>query len=129
LVSLQVKITFCAYSSVIMQLWLGICNLLGLKPNVICKNRKERLWNRFATFRNTLLQGAGERTDVAITSFWVKVKDKAAEQGEQADTADGFQQSGNLGDSPLATALTVVATFWFWSWRPAKSLMASTNKP
>ena len=72
-------------------------------------------------------EGAEAGNDVVITCFWVKVKDKAAEQGEQDD---GFQQSGNLGDSPRATALTVcVASFWFWSWRPTNTWMASVNKP
>lgn len=72
----------------------------------------------------------GEKTgnDVVVTCFWVKVK--AAKQGEKADTADGFQQSGNLGDSRRPTALTVcVASFWFWSWRQTNTWMASMNKP
>jgi hypothetical protein len=79
--------------------------------------------------RNTLQKVQGQVV-VVVTCFWVKVNDKAAEQGEQADTADGFQQSGNLGDSSRATALTVcVASFWFWSWRPTNTWMASMNKP
>jgi len=49
--------------------------------------------------------GAGN--DVVVMCFWVKVNDKAAEGGEQADKADGFQQSGNVGDSPRATVLSL----------------------
>ena len=68
--------------------------------------------------------------DVVVTGFWVKVKATAAKQGEQADTTDGFQQSGNFGDSPRATALTVcVASFWFRLWRPTNICMASVNNP
>ena len=75
-------------------------------------------------------EGLGAGNDVVVTCLWVKVKDKAAEQGEQADTADGFQQSGNLGDSRRSTALTVcLASFWFWSWRPTYILIVSMNKP